>query len=491
MRRLLVLVGVALAALAIVLVVNVVRFTSRQIDVEPLAPMALEAGVPLRLATALRFRTISHQNPAQLDESQFVGLHRHLERSFPRVHRTLSRETVERRSLLFTWTGREPGLPPLLLLAHLDVVPVDPVTEAAWTHPPFAGEIADGAIWGRGAMDDKAAVVGLLEAVEKLLADGFAPRRTILLAFGHDEEVGGGHGAVAIARLLGERKVAPAFVLDEGLAVTDGIVSDVPAPVALIGIAEKGYLSVELTVESEGGHSSTPPPETGVGILAAAIHALERHRLPAAIVGPARRLFEFLGPEMGLTSRVALANLWLFGPLVRSRLADAPETDALIRTTTAPTMLEGSVKENVLPVRARGVVNFRIRPGDTVAGVLEHVRAVIADPRVRIAALGPTLSEASPESRITSDGFTAIARTIREVFPHAVVAPSLVLGATDSRHYAGLGADVYRFLPFRVRPGDLRRVHGIDERIGVDDYRDTVRFYAQLIRNADPLAGTP
>ncbi|HYR96476.1 MAG TPA: M20 family peptidase [Candidatus Binatus sp.] len=486
MRRVMLLAGATLAALALVLVANTLRFESRQMAVEPLAPMALDGDVPLRLAAALRFRTVSHQDPAELDGKQFAGLRRWLEKSFPRVHRALSREAVAEHSALFTWTGRERDLPPVLLLAHLDVVPVDPVTQTAWTHPPFAGEIADGWIWGRGAMDDKAAVVGLFEAVERLLAGGFVPRRTFLLAFGHDEEVGGGHGAVAIARLLGERKVSPLFVLDEGLAVTEGIFGDVPAPVALIGIAEKGYLSVELTVASEGGHSSTPPRETAVGILSAAIHALEQHPARAELVGPARRLFEFIGPETGFATRLALANLWLFGPLVRSRLAASPASDALIRTTTAPTMLEGSVKENVLPARARGVVNFRIRPGETVASVLEHVRTTVADARVRIAALGPTMSEPSPESHVDSSGFAAVARTIRQVFPGAVVAPSLVLGATDSRHYAALSADVYRFLPFRVRPDDMRRPHGIDERIGVEDYRDAVRFYTQLIRNADP-----
>jgi carboxypeptidase PM20D1 len=486
MRRVLAVAAGVLAVLAAILVARTLGLASRQVRVEPLAPVAADREAPLRLAGALRFRTISHQDPAALEEDEFRGLERHLARTFPRVHAALARETIAGHSALFAWAGRERSLPPLLLLAHLDVVPVDPVTEAAWTHRPFAGEIADGWIWGRGAMDDKASLVGILQAVEHLLAEGFAPRRSVLLAFGHDEEVGGARGAAAIARALGERGVAPLFVLDEGGAVTEGLVPRVAAPVALVGIAEKGYLSVELTVESEGGHSSVPPPETAVGILARAIDALERHPARAAIVGPARRLFDFLGPEMDFASRVAFANLWLFGPLVRSRLAAAPPTDALIRTTTAPTMLEGSIKENVLPVRARGVVNFRIRPGNSVASVLEHVRATIADGRVRVATLGPTLSEPSPESRVDSTGFTTVARTVRQLFPGAVVAPTLVLGATDARHYAALGADVYRFLPFTLGPDDVRRPHGVDERIGVEDYQRTVRFYEQLIRNADP-----
>jgi carboxypeptidase PM20D1 len=487
MRRTLRLVAAVLGALVLLLLVDALRFGSRQVEVTPLPPTAPDPEAPGRLAAALRFRTVSHQNPAELDAAAFRDFTGWLETTFPRVHHALARETVADRSLLFTWTGREPTLPPVLLLAHQDVVPVDPATEGTWTHPPFAGEIADGFVWGRGAMDDKASLVGLLDAVEHLLADGFVPRRTVLLAFGHDEEVGGAQGATAIARVLAGRRVAPVFVLDEGGAVTEGIVSGVAPPVALVGIAEKGYLSVELTAEGEGGHSSTPPPETAVGILAAAIRALEHHPLPSDIVGPARRLFEFAGPEMGFTSRLALANLWLFGPIVRGRLAESPATDALVRTTTAPTIVEGGVKENVLPVRARGVVNFRIRPGDSVASVLEHVRTTVRDTRVRIATLGPTLSEPSPESSVTSNGFTVIARTIREVFPGAIVVPSLVLGATDSRHYAALGADVYRFLPFHIRPDDIHRPHGIDERLAVDDIQQVVRFYEQLIRNADRL----
>ena len=475
---------VGLVLLAGVLFANTLRFRSRQLVVAAAPPMAVDAGAVGRLAAALRVRTVSNQDPAVLPRAEFVALHGLLAEEFPAVHRTLGRETVADLSLLYTWAGTEPALPPLLLLAHQDVVPVDPATERGWTHAPFGGEIADGYVWGRGALDDKVGVVGLLEASERLISAGFRPRRTIYLAFGHDEEVGGTRGATAIARVLGERRIVPAFVLDEGLAVTEGIVGGIAAPVALVGIAEKGYLSVELVVESEGGHSSTPPHETAVGILAAAIHALERHPAPATIAGPVRRFFEFIGPEMALTSRVALANLWLFAPLVERRLAATPAADALLRTTTAPTMLEGSVKENVLPARVRAVVNFRIRPGDSMAGVVEHVRSVVADARVRIAPLEGTRSEPSPESSVASDGFRTLQRTIGEVFPGVVVAPGLVVGATDSRHYAGLGADVYRFLPYRVREEDLRRVHGIDERLRVADYEAAVRFYARLIENA-------
>ena len=485
MRRALLLLAALPACLLLVVAVRTLRFRSRQMVVAPVPVAAVDPGAADRLAQAIRFQTVSHQEAKRLDREQFLGLHRHLAEGFPALHQALDRELVARYSLLFTWRGRDARLPPLLLLSHLDVVPVEPGTERAWTHPPFAGWIGEGYIWGRGAMDDKAGVLGLLEAVEDLVRTGYQPRRTIYLAFGHDEEVGGGRGAGAIAALLATRGIRPALVLDEGLPIADGLVPGVPGPVAMVGTAEKGYLSVELVVRSEGGHSSTPPRRTAVGTLAGAIQRLERELPPPAIRGATARLLAFLGPEMPLGQRVAFANLWLFRRVVERALAGSPATDALIRTTTAPTMLEGSVKENVLPARARGVVNFRIRPGDSIEGVLAHVRATVRSARVAIAPFGTTMSEPSPEAPTDSPEFRALQRTIGQVFPGVLVTPSLVLGGTDARHYAALCPNVFRFLPLRVTADDLRRPHGTDERIGVDDYEHLVRFYGQLIRNLD------
>ena len=372
-------------------------------------------------------------------------------------------------------------------MAHIDVVPAEPETEGDWTCPPFEGRIAEGYIWGRGALDYKEAVLGILEAVETLLGEGFRPRRTVYLAFGHDEEVGGQGGAAQIADLLHSRGVELEFVLDEGLAITEGIAPNVAKPVALVGIAEKGCVSVELTVESEGGHSATPPEHTAIGLLSTAIHKLERRQLPARMEAPARQLFTHLAPEMSFAMRMVFANLWLLGGLVKRQLAAAPATNALIRTTTAATIIEAGVKENVLPVKARAVVNFRMLPGDSMASVLEHVRQTVDDPRVTVKLLGDRKSEPSFVSNTDSPSFKALVRTIRQVFPEVVVTPGLVLGATDSRHYARVSDNIYRFIPIWVRPGDLDRVHGTDERISIKDYEQVVRFYIQLIRNSDSI----
>jgi carboxypeptidase PM20D1 len=477
-------IAAALPALFLgVLVVRAALFRSRQPTVAPAAPVPVDPGAAGRLAGAIRFRTVSRDDPTRVDASQFLGLHRYLAESFPAAHRALKREVVAELSLLYLWPGSDPALAPALLLSHLDVVPVDAASEEAWTHPPFAGEIVDGHVWGRGAMDDKVGVAGLLEAVETLVRQGVRPRRTVYLAFGHDEEVGGGRGAANMAALLRDRGVRPEYVLDEGLAIVEGMVPGVAAPVAMVGIAEKGYVSLDIVVEAEGGHSSMPPPETAIGVLAAALVRLEAHQMPAAITGPTRRFFEAIGPEMSFPMRIVLGNLWLFGPLVERRLEASPATNATIRTTTAPTMLEGSPQANVLPVRARAVVNCRIRPGDSVASVVEHVRAAVADPRVTITPQPRTTSEPSPESPVDAPAFAALARAIRAVHPGTVVAPSLVVGATDARHYAGLSPNVYRFLPWRIGVDDLHRVHGIDERMSVENYDGAVRFYVVLLRS--------
>jgi len=336
-------------------------------------------------------------------------------------------------------------------------------------------------------MDDKVSVLGILETVEMLLAEGFQPRRTIYLAFGHDEEVGGLNGAAKIVALLHSRGVQLEYVLEEGSAIAEGVMPGVSAPVALAGIAEKGYVSLELTVEGQGGHSSMPPTHTAVGILSTAIHNLEKNQFPTGIEGVTRKMFEYVGPEMSFGKKMVFANLWLFGPLVGRLLAASPMTNALTRTTTAATVFEGGVKENVVPTKARAIVNFRILPGDSINSVIDHVRKAADDPRIKITPLSTLLSEPSSVSDTESAAFQLLQRTIRQVYPDVVVAPWLVVGGTDSRHYAKLSANIFRFIPMRIGPGDTQRFHGTDERISVEDYEQYVRFLIQLIRNSHSL----
>jgi len=476
-------IAIVLVLLAVILI-RTARFTSRQIEVEPAPDIPLNGEEAARhLSGALQFKTISYQDPAQFDKETFQNLHKYLEKTFPEAHATLEKEVVSDYSLLYTWKGTNEQLNPILLMAHLDVVPVEKGTEPQWTYPPFEGAIKEGYIWGRGSMDIKEGVLGILEAVETLLKDGFNPDKTIYLAFGHDEEVGGRNGASNIAALLKSRGVSLEYVLDEGGSITKGVVPGVSVPVALVGAAEKGYISLELTVKAKGGHSSIPPKDTALGILSAAIYRLEENRPPGRLQKTVRQLFEYVGPEMSFARKLVFANLWLFGALVKRQLAQSPETDALIRTTTAPTIVEGGTKENVLPRKVRAVVNFRILPGDTTENVINRAREIINDPRVEIAILEQKW-EPSRISDTTSESFITLQKTVRQIFPGTVVAPYLVTGATDSRYYAVLTDNVFKFVPLMVTPRDLSRAHGIDERIGVEDFRKCITFFIQLICNS-------
>lgn len=484
MKRILGVLGACLLSLIAVILVRTARFASRQVEVQSAAPVSLDAQVvAARLARALQFQTVSLQDTAPVNHDAFMGVHRYLQEQFPLVHGRLRREVIGDYSLLYTWQGTDPARKPVVLLAHLDVVPVEPGTEQAWRFPPFAGEIAEGFVWGRGALDDKFAVLATLEAVETLLRDGFQPAVTVYLAFGHDEEIGGGRGARRMAEVLHDRGAAAEYVLDEGGALTRGMFPGVTTPVAVIGIAEKGSVSLELSVHSEGGHSSAPPPHTAVGLISTAVHNVEAHPMPPALQGAARRFVDYVGPELPFVYRAVLANLWLFGGLVERQMAASPAANASLRTTTAATMIEGGVKENVLPSAAHAVINFRILPGDSVQGVVDHVRRAVDDPRIDVRELHPG-REPSAESPIDVPAFTLLQRTIRQVFPGTIVAPYLTIAGTDSRHYAAVTPNVYRFAPLVGDPSDLARIHGTNERISIENYARAVQFYIQLLRNS-------
>jgi carboxypeptidase PM20D1 len=483
-KRILLLLAVALLGLTGALLVNTLRFRSRQVAAEPVTITVDAQGAAERLAGALKFQTVSFQDSAAFDGPEFERLHGYLAATFPRTHHTLSRETVNGHSLLYRWAGSDTALAPVVLMAHQDVVPIEPGTEDKWSQPPWSGAIADGYVWGRGAMDDKGNLVAILEAVETMLGRGFAPRRTVYLAFGHDEEVGGPRGAVRIAETLASRGIKPWFVVDEGGALTEGMIPGMGAPVALIGVAEKGYMTLELSVRVEGGHSSMPPAETAVGILSEAISELQEHPVPGGIRDVTASMFDYLGPEMGILPRMVMANRWLLGPLVERMFGRSPEGNAMLRTTTAPTIFQAGVKENVLPSSASAIVNFRILPGDDSRFVMSHVERVIDDPRVEIRNVPPGPREPTAASSTESESFRLLQRSVRQVVPSALVTPWLVVGGTDARHFADLTSDVYRIGVLRVGPEDTKRAHGTNERVSVEGYADMVRFFVQLLTNA-------
>jgi carboxypeptidase PM20D1 len=432
------------------------------------------------LGAAVRIPTVSTIDG--VDEALFAEFRALLHRTYPLVHARLALEVFGDHTLLFTWTGSDPEANPFLLMAHQDVVPVEPGTESDWEQPPFSGVVADGFLWGRGTMDDKGSLIGILEAVEALLADGFVPGPTIYVLLGHDEEVGGGRGAAVVAARFGERGRRLGFVLDEGGAVVSGVLDGVPT-LALVGVGEKASLDVEISASAEGGHSSMPPAHTAVGRVAAAVTAIEHNPMPPRL----RAQRAFLGTVAGVMKgprAAVLRNLEWTGPLVERILTRSPQTNALIRTTAAVTVIRGGVKSNVLPQEASAIVNFRIIPGDTTAGVLDHVRGLVGEGvRVRAIDFGQT-SDPAPLSSTATEGFRVISEAIAETFAGVTVAPWILMGATDSRYFAEISDGVYRFAPFTVAMADLSRVHGTGERLAVADAAAVVGFYRRLILHA-------
>lgn len=490
---------VLLVVLALVLLLvaavaaNTLRQGSRQLDVPPAPPLAVdEKGLAGRLSGAIRFQTIASRTDGEASAAEFRKLHEYLQQQFPKAHAALKREVVGGYSLLYTWPGTDDKAKPILLMAHQDVVPVSPGTESKWEVPPFSGEIKNGYVWGRGSWDDKGNLIAQMEAVEMLVASGFKPRQTVYLAFGHDEEVSGQRGAVQIAKLMQERGIRLDFVLDEGMLITEGIMPGLSKPAALIGIAEKGFLSMVLKVPATPGHSSMPPPKgnSAIGMMSAALRRLDDEQLPAGLRGVAREMFETIAPEMSGFNRVALTNLWLFGPVVQAQLEKGAATNAMLRTTTALTVFKSGNAENVIPGLAEATVNFRLLPGDTIAGVTQHVRDKAGSDRFELMAL-PGATEASPVSPTESSSYQLINRTMRSLFPDVVVAPGLMVAATDSRHFTNVSDHIYRFSPVRAKPEDLGRFHGTNERMGTANLAELVRFYHQLLRNTNLVAPAP
>lgn len=439
-----------------------------------------------RLGLAVQFKTISYDDPEKFDANAFLGLHRLLKTLYPQVHAKLKCEVIHQLSLLYTWEGKNPDLKPIMLISHLDVVPADESEDSEWTYPPFSGEVADGFVWGRGSLDVKCGVIGTLEAVEHLLKQGFQPERTVYLAFGHDEEVGGLNGAIAIAQLLADRGVAVGSLLDEGGGVIEGFLPGVETPVGVVGISEKGYVSLRLMVEVDGGHSSMPASETAIGILSKAVARLEAKPMPAHLE-VVEFLMGYLGSALPFFQRMLFANTWLFSGLLKKKLAQSHLLNASMRTTTAPTIIHAGVKDNVLPRKAEAVVNFRILPGDDLRSVYEMVLARIDDQRVQVTPFqgetleGPSGWDPSPVADTESAYFLRLIRLIRETYPGSLTAPYLVLGGTDARHYAPVTQNAFRFNPMLINSDDLKRMHGVDERLSIENCSKMVGFYIAYI----------
>ena len=434
-----------------------------------------------RFRALLRIPTVSYTDASRMDAASFALFRETLRTSYPRVHEALSLEPVAEHSMLLRWRGRSAEAP-LVLMAHYDIVPVVP---GDWRHPPFdavlTGSGEDATIHARGAIDDKGALVAIVEAVESLLGEGHVPERDVYLAFGHDEEVAG-TGAPAIVEVLRARGIRPALVVDEGGAVVSGAVPGVAAETAMIGVAERGVMTLELIAREAGGHASTPPALPATARLARAVHRLQRRPFPIRLAPPVRAMLRTLAPHarspLGiLYRRVALTGALLARVLPRF----GPETNALVRTTAVATELSGADGENVLAATARAAVNIRLLTGDTVRSATEHVRRAIADPAVEVVVRHG--SDPSPVSPWRGEPWRRVSAAVASALGDEVVAtPYLQLGASDSRWFTAISDNVYRFAPFRLTASEREALHAHDERIRVDVWLRGIGFYRDLIR---------
>jgi carboxypeptidase PM20D1 len=483
-KRVIGVVFLLVVAVALVVIVRTSSLHPATVQVPAVAAVTLdEAGAIRRFVGAIQIPTesLSGQPPNAEQTARFRD---YLQTSFPRVAAQLPREVLADGAVIYTWTGRDERAAPVVLMGHMDVVPVPAEALPQWRHPPYSGDVAEGYIWGRGTIDDKIHVLSLLEATETLLAKDFVPARTILFCFGDDEENGGTYGAQKIVAELQARGVHPEFVVDEGGAVVSGMVPGVTQPLAIIGTAEKGYVDLSLSTVGTGGHSSEPPAHTAIGELAMALTRLEAQPFPPSLPAVVRQQYAAVAPYLPEQQRAVLANLWLFEPLVVKQGLKDPRTGGNFRTTTAETMVSGGFKANALPSSAKAVVNFRILPGETIESVESRVREIIDDPGVTVAIENPTSArDPSPVSPVDSAGFETLATTIRQLFPAAVVSPYLVNGGTDAGFYTVLTPNVYRFLALEADPTILSMIHGLNERVAPEKYLKTVRFTVQLIEN--------
>jgi carboxypeptidase PM20D1 len=430
------------------------------------------------LAESIKFQTISYQEKEKFPQEEFNYFIEWAAKTYPEFHQALTLEKLG-HSLLFKWKGSDVTLSPILFEGHYDVVPIIPGTEDLWDEMPFSGTISNNRIWGRGALDDKSGVIGLMEAATYLIKNNFQPTRTVYFGFGHDEEIGGG-GAALITEKLREQGIQLHWSLGEGSFVNRGFFPGVDKLIAPINVAEKGIMNLLIVAKADGGHSSTPPSRTAVTLLAEALMKLEKEPLPGSLEGLSAVMFDEVSKHMPFSYRFLFANRWLFGGIIESQMSSSPVINAMIRTTTAPTMLNGSIKNNVLPIEASALINFRLHPRDTIESVTDHVRRVVDSEDVEVRSLGGM--EASGISSWNSPGFEIVATSLNKVYGDVISVPGLMIAASDTRHYSKIADNSFRFNPFSIVPEDMTGFHGTNESIDIDSFVAGIKTYVEIIR---------
>ncbi len=481
MKKVILFILVILLILIGILAFKTINAPNRQTNIAASPAPELSDSAVSHFQQAIQFQTVSFADPTKWDSLPFIQFRKFLEATFPLVHQHLTREIISGYSYLYKWQGKNTSLNPFILMAHQDVVPVEESAKNMWTVDPFAGTIKDGYIWGRGTTDDKINLISIMESTEKLLKENYQPERTVYFVFGQDEEIGGKKGAVKIAQLLLSRNIKADIVMDEGGIITKKEIPGVRdnKSVALIGTAEKGYISLEFSVHKKGGHSSQPEQETAIDILMKAIVQLRANPFEKRFVQSTQEFLEFLAPEMKFPNNMAFSNAWLFKPMILRQYEKSNTANAMIRTTAVPTIINAGIKDNVVPTLATAVVNFRLLPGDSANYVTQKVKEIINDNRVVIRPYDDNISEASPATSSNSIAFRKIDSLVKKSYPKVVSAPFLLIGATDSRFFTEVSDNIIKFSPMIDPIG----FHGIDERVSLESYQHSLWFFEQFLRS--------
>lgn len=455
---------------------NVVQTKSK----ETFTPSPVSNKAINRLSKFIQLKTVTYNDFSQIDIKEHRKVEGFFKENFPLCSKTLNLSKLNDFAYIFHWEGKDNSKKPVLFLAHFDVVPVQ---DEGWDYPPFSGEVKDGHILGRGTLDTKNSLLGILESAEKLISEGFTPESTIYFAFGGDEEVMGLQGAVKIVEYFQDKNISFEWVLDEGAMIVKNLLTMTNKPLALIGIAEKGFANVRLLAHGEPGHASMPPEHTAAGLIARAVYRLEDNPFPVRLTKTVREFLKSLIPHVSFFLAIVFSNLWLFAPVVKLIFKKSPKTAALVRTTQAATILKGSKKDNILPDKAEAIVNVRILSGEKKSDILKRMQSVVQDSQVTVEFMNENdASNPVSESSSTADGYLKIKSTINKVYPEGIVSPYLVTATTDSRHYKDITDNIYRFVPMVLTGDDLKKIHGFNESISIENYTLIINFFTELMK---------
>ncbi len=484
LKKTLLFVLVALLLLVCVLLIKTYTTESKQLRTSgERKTYSIRYDALVHLQSAIRIPTVSYDGHINTDTAGFLALHRLFDSVYPLTKQRLEKTVINSFSLIYRWKGKSSAAKPSILYAHLDVVPIESVNKSEWTHAPFSGDTAEGMVWGRGTLDDKGSAIAMLESTEALLMQGFTPENDIYLVFGHDEEIGGNLGAGEVAKYFQAKGIKTRFNLDEGGMCTSKMVPFVDKPVMLIGTAEKGYMTLNISVKIKGGHSSKPEKETSTGVLVDALEKINAHPFPAQLSPVLADFVDYVGPEMKMPARLLFTNRWLFAPIIIKAYQNVGgEGNAVTRTTSAITILDAGVKDNLIPGEAKAKVNFRILTGQTCAGVLKEIKGVVNDERV-IIEVAENSFDPSPITSTATFGFKTTQAVCGDVFPDVLVSPFLMIGGTDSKHFEKVSESLIRCMPVRMSKEQLQTIHGVNERIGIHDFMEMIAFYEQMMKH--------